>query len=423
MRHWGLPTALVTDQIGGHDVSGVGFRPITFLSKWQPIARQGLAQFQAVRNTRKAIEEVRRMEPADTLGELAGQVVHVFRYLVQVMLDLTAAMAVPLTLLRKLGTLQEHSAQHHTPTGHILRALEPLREIVSGHPEWHGTLSSGIVPDDQRFSDLWHSYLSRFGHRGFFESDLARPRFAEQPEVIIKSLLSPSPPSRPAQSTLLGKLTLPLWVYTRRILDIRETWRDESMKLYQRLREQILHLSRESQLAEPQRVFDLTEKEWRDLEQGWVPNHHFWKRRDNQIAENKAYDVPDLMRRFQPRTDYLGDHAPPSADGRIYGTPLTKGSVEGTVWLAGSAGDDPPKDVESLILVVRTVDPGWIFSLPKLAGAIVELGGDLSHGSILLREFGIPSITNAAGATRAFRTGDNVRLLAQEGFAEKIAKS
>jgi phosphohistidine swiveling domain-containing protein len=423
MRHWGLPTALVTDQIGGHDVTGVGFKPATFLSKWKPIAKQAWAQFQAVGNTRKAIEEVRRMQPAGTLGELADQVGHIFQYLVTVMLDLTAAMAVPLTLLRKLDTLQEHSAQHHTPTGHILRALEPLRELVARHPEWHEELKSGQAPADARFSEPWNRYLTNFGHRGFFESDLARPRFGEQPDVILKSLLSPSPPARSSDSTVLGKLTWPLWAYTRRILDTREIWRDESMKLYQQLREQILRIAKNYPLGEPQRVFALTEAEWRELEHGWVPDQNFWHSREKEISENEAYNVPDLLRRFQPRTDFLGEETPISADGRVYGSPLTKGVVEGTVWLAETAGDDPPENIESMILVVRTVDPGWLFSLPKLAGAIVELGGDLSHGSILLREFGVPAITNAAGATKIFRTGDRVRLVAREGFAEKLQET
>jgi len=53
---------------------------------------------------------------------------------------------------------------------------------------------------------------------------------------------------------------------------------------------------------------------------------------------------------------------------------------------------------------------------------VVEAGGDLSHGSIVLREMGLPAVTNVAGATRAFRTGDAVRLRADEGTVERLER-
>ena len=51
---------------------------------------------------------------------------------------------------------------------------------------------------------------------------------------------------------------------------------------------------------------------------------------------------------------------------------------------------------------------------------IVETGGDLSHGSIILREIGLPAITNAQRATSAFRSGDEVWLRAGSGAAERV---
>jgi phosphoenolpyruvate synthase/pyruvate phosphate dikinase len=423
MRHWGLPTRLVTDQIGGADIAQAKFDPQRFLSKWKPIAKQGLSQFRAVGMTRRAIVKLRKWQPADNFGQLGEQVVELFSTLVTVMLDLTAAMAVPLTLLRKLDVLSEHSAQHQTPTGQILRALEPLRARVAQHPDWQETLAQGEAPRDPVFQKPWQGYLESHGHRGFFESDLAQPRFKEVPETILRSLTAPSLSPVPPPPTIKGRLTLPLWLYTQRILNVREHWRNEAMKVYQRLRERILEMSAYQGFSEPNSIFSLSIAEWRQLDEGWIPDDKFWSQREAEIEELKQYNVPDLFRRFHPRHHFLETEDDSELDRRVSGLSLTKGTVEGRVWLAKDARDIPDFDHEQpVVLVVRTVDPGWLFSLPKLAGAIVELGGDLSHGSILLREFGIPAITNAAGATRVFQTGDQVKLVAHEGFAVRLSR-
>ena len=423
MRHWGLPTRLVTDQIGGADVARAPFSLSRFLGSWLPISKQGLAQFSAVSRCQRETKKLEQFVVANSLGQIAQQTSALFEKLVTVMLDLTAAMAVPLTLLRAGGVLQEHSKNHQTPTGQILRSLEPLRELVAEHPEWKETLASGHPPQDPRFEKLWVEYLERFGHRGFFESDLAEPRFVEVPETILASLTAPSMPTPASDSTLRGKLTLPLWWYTRRVLDTREHWRNAAIQVYGRLRRSILEKAERLGFEEPNSVFKLTMSEWEKLDQGWLPDQEFLAARDLEIADRKRYNVPDLCHRFESRKDWLTTTSAGELDRMVSGISLSQGSVEGRVWLAEDArsllefeGDEP------IVLVVRTVDPGWLFALPKIAGAIVELGGDLSHGSILLREFGVPAITNASGATQVFQTGDQVRLVAGEGYAVRLSR-
>jgi phosphoenolpyruvate-protein kinase (PTS system EI component) len=51
---------------------------------------------------------------------------------------------------------------------------------------------------------------------------------------------------------------------------------------------------------------------------------------------------------------------------------------------------------------------------------VVETGGDLSHGSIILREIGLPAITNVRRATRSIATGDQLVLHAGAGVVERI---
>lgn len=421
MRHWGLPTRLVTDQIGGADIGEAGLAPLQIARKAGPLLRQSLAQFTAVSSAKLAITELQQWKAAGSLHEMGLQTVDLFTRLVTVMLNLTAAMAVPLTLLRRFGVLAEHSAQHSTPTGRLLTALEPLRLLVQQHPEWKSTLEQGALPEDERFRGPWHDYMGGYGHRGFFESDLAEPRFVEEPSAILRSLTSPSPKVFAKSRSLLGLLSTPLWTYTRRILDVRERWRDEAMKIYLRLRRSMLEEAQSLGVEPPERIFELNLDEWAKLCSGWRPTEKFWKKRAGEREELRAYAVPDLLTRFQKRSEFLPQEGKLLGN-RVDGLSLTKGTVEGVVWLATDAREIPADEVnpQETILVTRTVDPGWLFTLPRVAGVIVELGGDLSHGSILLREFGLPAITNAAGATRLFSTGDRVRLVAHDGYALKL---
>lgn len=57
------------------------------------------------------------------------------------------------------------------------------------------------------------------------------------------------------------------------------------------------------------------------------------------------------------------------------------------------------------ILITHCTDIGWSPYFPLLAGIVTELGGLISHGAVVAREYGLPCIVGAKGATKAFHTG------------------
>ena len=67
------------------------------------------------------------------------------------------------------------------------------------------------------------------------------------------------------------------------------------------------------------------------------------------------------------------------------------------------------------ILITRQTDPGWIIVFPLISGLIVERGGMLSHGAIVSREFGIPSIVGVTDATSRIKDGQIIQLDADTG--------
>jgi pyruvate,water dikinase len=75
------------------------------------------------------------------------------------------------------------------------------------------------------------------------------------------------------------------------------------------------------------------------------------------------------------------------------------------------------------ILVAPVTDVAWTPLFLHAAGLVVEVGGPLSHGSIVAREFGIPAVTAVAGATRRIRSGDRVRVDGSRGVVAIVGGS
>ena len=71
------------------------------------------------------------------------------------------------------------------------------------------------------------------------------------------------------------------------------------------------------------------------------------------------------------------------------------------------------------ILIPHSTDIGWSPYFPILAGVVTELGGLISHGAVVAREYGLPCLVGVPGATRVFNTGDLVTVNAVKGILSK----
>jgi pyruvate,water dikinase len=75
------------------------------------------------------------------------------------------------------------------------------------------------------------------------------------------------------------------------------------------------------------------------------------------------------------------------------------------------------------VLVTRQTDPGWGPVFPLISGLVVERGGMLSHGAIIAREFGIPSVVGVKDATRRILQGDVVTVDGNRGSVRILDNS
>ncbi|MFD1963906.1 pyruvate,water dikinase [Pseudonocardia antarctica] len=110
---------------------------------------------------------------------------------------------------------------------------------------------------------------------------------------------------------------------------------------------------------------------------------------------------------------YHRDDVPPGA---LAGLAVSAGTVEGRARvvadLSGAALE--PGDV----LVTAYTDPSWTPAFVTVAGLVTEVGGRMTHGAVVAREYGLPAVVGVEGATRLIRDGQRVRVDGGSGLVE-----
>jgi len=112
---------------------------------------------------------------------------------------------------------------------------------------------------------------------------------------------------------------------------------------------------------------------------------------------------------------YRRDDVP---DGALVGLPVSAGTVEGRarVILDMAEADLEPGD----ILVTAFTDPSWTPLFVAIAGLVTEVGGVMTHGAVIAREYGLPAVVGVEHATRLIRDGQRIRVHGTDGYVDVI---
>jgi pyruvate,water dikinase len=73
------------------------------------------------------------------------------------------------------------------------------------------------------------------------------------------------------------------------------------------------------------------------------------------------------------------------------------------------------------ILVTAYTDPSWTPAFVAVAGLVTEVGGLMTHGAVIAREYGLPAVVGVQHATRLIRDGQRIRVHGTEGYVELVA--
>ncbi len=287
-------------------------------------------------------------------------------------------------------------------------------------------------------------YLEDYGHRGVGESDVMSPRFADRPELLLAVLrtqiLAPAtatPADILQRQTMIRERALAeirarfgwryhrwaifSWWYRRlcRFFALREANRHHLMYYSAAARSLLLRLGEwlveRGQISSQEDIFYLTIEARADLLAGGSSD---WKGMiQARRAERDRYataSVPDTIRDWNEVV--RGTDAPSvvASDGIFHGIPISAGKVVGPVRFVRSM-EDWSRVCRGDILVVSVIDPGMAPLFGVAAGLVAEMGGTLSHGAIIAREYGLPAVTNVPGITTRLKEGDRISLDAERG--------
>jgi pyruvate,water dikinase len=398
MDHWGLPRTFVTEGVGGEGGGPEDRRLLfrRFLRKSPRLILLQLRNLAAMMGIEREFSRLdTRIAAASSLPDLHRVCVEALGLAIRTNFAINGALSGVVRMRRFLG----------------IRGS--ARVITQEMMEEYGRLAAISDPAERESAlDAW---LTRYGHRGPLESDPARPRFAELRDVLLRDLAasssSPAIPVHPRPGP---------WF---RIDEIRERFRDELMRRWQRLRAAILMAA--GDLDSPEDVFYLRRT---DLESG-TPLREAAAAGRERVAQAAALDLPLTASRDEIAAAVIRvERFQAEAEGRriFPGISLGPKVVEGRavkaddlVSLLGHPGELGPE----AILVVPALEPSWAVVFPRVAGVVAEIGGELSHASILLREAGRPAIVNCAGIYRAISSGDRLRLDGGRGVVEVVGKS
>jgi phosphohistidine swiveling domain-containing protein len=296
------------------------------------------------------------------------------------------------------------------------------------------------------------SFIELYGDRAVREAELSTPRWKEDPRPVLRMLRAAlRTDAERAEGTLarakaqadaeMAKLVPTLNIVEQTIIRhlvaraqraarLRERMRAWVTRVLGMLREAALDADRRLLRREPELASD-----WRALVDSGSPlasvRSVFFLTIDEVVGALRAArtDLAPLVRarraelaRDQARPDppatFVGAPPPvvlpPSGGNVMRGLAASPGVVEGRARVLVRE-DEMDALQPGEILVVHTTDVGWTPLFLVAAGVVTELGGPLSHAAVVAREFGVPSVVNVVGATRAVRTGDLLRIDGDHG--------
>ena len=142
------------------------------------------------------------------------------------------------------------------------------------------------------------------------------------------------------------------------------------------------------------------------------------ERREELVRDTKV-QVPDTIRDWEAVLEQGSSLTSHGTDGVLRGIAVSAGTATGPVRLVRST-DDWKRVRPGDILVVPVIDPGMAPLFGVAAGLIAEMGGTLSHGAIIAREYGLPVLVNVPYASSVLRENEQVQIVSSTNTVSRL---
>ncbi|MGB3293231.1 MAG: glycerol-3-phosphate acyltransferase [Phormidesmis sp.] len=324
------------------------------------------------------------------------------------------------SLLQDLGLPTD--ADPDTPTSPTNSAS--LFASLSEHPEGH------------LIFDQLDGFLDKYGYLSEVATDIAVPTWRESPqpvrELLAQYLLNPDLSQPNGQTAAKKKASGWKIRQIQSRLDLKGRVAEVYNRLLAALRACFVELENRwlstGQLTYKGDIFFLT---WEavctqlndplpatELQLKVDRAKAYWHQQGGSADPSNNRQIPMLVY-GQTSPDSLTANALVLATaGTLRGIGASAGQVEGIIRVLKTLPETPLDIDDQTILVVPYTDAGWSPLLARIGGLIAEVGGQLSHGAIVAREYGIPAVMDVTDATHRLIPGQRVRIDGQQGTIE-----
>jgi phosphoenolpyruvate synthase/pyruvate phosphate dikinase len=338
-------------------------------------------------------------------------------------------------------------------------ALLDVADVIRPHPEVVAFLEH-VEEDDfldaldkleggREAHEAIRAYLDRYGMRCVGEIDIARPRWSERPTTLLPMILTNirnfepgagerrfeqgrQEAQRKEQELLEHLRPLPdgerKAEETKRMIDrvrtfigYREYPKYGMVSRYfvykQALLDEAERLVHADVLREKEDIFYLTFHELHDV------------MRTNHVDDELICRRKDAFRSYQaltpPRVLTSDGEAIAGAYGRddlptgaLPGLPVSAGTVEGRARVILDVAEADLEEGD--ILVTAHTDPSWSPLFVAITGLVTEVGGLMTHGAVIAREYGLPAVVGVEHATELIQDGQRIRVNGTDGYIEVL---
>jgi pyruvate,water dikinase len=326
----------------------------------------------------------------------------------------------------------------------LAREDKTTEAILLGEGDWNSIHRKLVVTDyGPLFLVAWDRFMATHGQHCHSELELFSPRWAETPDYILgllrgylRSIDQANPLEKQRQladererltEQCRRKLRNPIkrrlfnWSLrqTQKLTRDRENWKNEAVRLFASFRRVFLELGerlrQKGTFTEREDIFFLEIAEVEPVVQGragFNVKERIAQRRAEYEWNMAQTPPPVVVGRYDPQK-----HAASKFDADVKvlkGIAVSPGVVTGKARVI-TRPDDGQHVEPGEILIAPVTNPAWTPYFLPAAGVVIDMGGVLSHGAIIAREYGLPAVVNVGPASRIIRTGQTIRVDGDRG--------
>ncbi len=345
----------------------------------------------------------------------------------------------------------------HNVTSEMGLALLDVADVIRPHPEVVAFLQhvedEGFLDElatlagGRQARDAIGAFLDRYGMRCVGEIDITRPRWSERPTTLVPMILGNIRNFEPgAGERRFEQGRQEAWTKEQELLErLRalpdgERKAEEAKRMIDRVRtfagyrehpkygmvsryfvykqallEEAERLVQAGVLHEKEDIFYLRFEELHDVVRTNRVDDQLIRRRKDAFSSYQALTPPRVLTSEGEGIagTYRRDDVP---DGALIGLPVSGGTIEGRARVIHDMAEAEfePGD----ILVTTYTDPSWTPLFVAIKGLVTEVGGLMTHGAVIAREYGLPAVVGVEHATRLIRDRQRIRVHGTDGFVE-----